>query len=94
MQAISQLDEHFGFAVLSLADALLAYLCQSGVCRKLLTDFGFAGDALEKRISIEMGGTQQKLNMMVSVLELYVTKCDEMQRYLILELIDHQKRAI
>ena len=27
VEAIAQLDEHFGFAILALTDALLAYLC-------------------------------------------------------------------
>ena len=51
VEAIAQLDEHFGFAILALSDALLAYLCQSGVCKKLLGDQGHEPNALEKRIN-------------------------------------------
>ena len=59
-EAIAQLEEHFSFDVLALSDALLAYLSQSDICRRLLKDQSVAADALENRIVMQMSGKDRQ----------------------------------
>ena len=89
LEAIGQLEAHFGFDVLALADALLAYLCQSDVCKKLLTDQNVPADALEKRITAQMGGKEKMTRELTAVLKVHAVRCNESQGNLVKGLTEY-----
>ena len=90
-ESITQLETHFGFDVLSQSDALLAYLCQSEVCKKLLKDQNVSADAIEKRIIAQMSGKERLTSELSAVLTIHEVRCNEMQGNLVKGLVNYLK---